>query len=92
MDTVGDDQTHWWWAVAAVVAPLGLMLTALLGLGRGARIPWSVAAVAPRVALAVSVLVFAVALVRARRLPIQIATVGMIISGVAFLVLMWLEP
>ena len=86
-----DDLPHWWWAVASVVVPLGLMLTALLGLRRGALIPLSVASVAPKIAVALSFGVFAVAVVRARKVPIQIATVGMVISGVGFLLLMWLE-
>ena len=73
-----------------MVVPLGLLLTAVLGVHQGAPIPLGVAAVAPRVALTVSVLVFAIALVRARKVPIQIATAGMVISGFGYLLLMWL--
>jgi hypothetical protein len=83
-------QPHWWWGLAAVVAPLGLLLIALLGVHQGAPIPLRVAAVAPRVALTISVLVFAVALARARKAPIQIATAGIVVSGLGYLMLMWL--
>jgi hypothetical protein len=42
------------------------------------------------VALTISVLVFAVALARARKAPIQIATAGIVVSGLGYLMLMWL--
>jgi hypothetical protein len=82
-------QPHWWWAIASIVVPLGLMLIALLGLGRGAPVPLSLAATAPGIALVLSFGAFAAAVVRARRVPILITAVGLVVSGAGFLLLLW---
>lgn len=83
-------QPHWVWAVVLVLVPLCLILTAFLGLSIGSPVPFDVAAIAPRLALGISTGGMAVAAVRARRIPLLIATTGLVMTVAAFLLLVWI--
>jgi hypothetical protein len=82
-------QPHWVWVVAAVVIPITLVMISLLGLGRGAFVSTSVAAVLPQLAVIIALGVLAVALLHRRRTPMAIAAFGLFLTLLAFGWLHW---
>jgi hypothetical protein len=82
-------QPHWVWAVAFVAVPFGLLLFGFLGLTTGSPVPLSVASTAPKVGLWIAGAGMAAAIIRWRKVQIQIAGFGLFISGVGFLLLRW---
>jgi hypothetical protein len=66
-------------------------LIAFVGLNTASGIALRVAAVAPKVALAIAVAGLGLAFARGRRVPIEITTVGTVLTTGGFLLLLWLS-
>ncbi len=87
-----DYQPHWFWAVMLILVPALLMVIGFLGLEIGSSIiSPPLGAAAPRIALILSVAGMGAAFVRRRRAVIDIAAVGLILTGVGFSLLLWLS-
>src|ERR1041384_6016226 len=82
-------QPHWVWAVACVVVPLVLLGLGFLGVALRSMVPLAVASTRPLVGPAMAVGGMISALLLRRKVPIQIAGVGLALSGAAFLLLLW---
>jgi hypothetical protein len=83
-------QPHWSWAVMLLLVPGVLIALGFAGLHTGSRISYGIAATAPKVAVLVSLGGVAAALARRRRAAAAVAFAGLTLSGVGFLLLLWL--
>jgi hypothetical protein len=83
-------QPHWVWGLAFVLVPVVLIAIGFVGVFIGSPIPLALAATSPKAALAIAVFGIALALYHGRRVPIEIAGTGAVITTLAFLLLRWL--
>ena len=82
---------HWIWFVGVVFTPFLLIVLGFLGAGFGGLVPAEIAAACPRVAVSLSAIGMAAAVVRRRRAAIALAALGLSISLGGLLLLWWLS-
>jgi hypothetical protein len=82
---------HWFWIVGSMVIPFAMLVTAVLGLGRGSFISTGVAAATPLAAVLLSLGVMCMALLRRRRVPIAIASAGFLLTTLGYWWLHWVS-
>jgi len=82
-------QPHWFWALTFVLIPLILIVVGFLGSALGSVVPLSVAIAAPKLAVVVAVIGMAAALIRRRKVPIELAVIGLALSVSGYLLLFW---
>jgi len=86
-----DYEPHWLWAVTFVLVPLVLIVISFLGLPLGSSVPLDVAVTSPKMSLMIAAIGIGAAGIRRRKVPIQLAAIGLAISGSGFLLLLWLS-
>ena len=83
-------EPHWLWAVTFVGAPLVLIVTGFLGMPIGSSVPLRVAESSPLLAVMLTAIGMGAAVIRRRKVLIQLAGIGLAISVTGYLLLLWL--
>ena len=86
-----DYEPHWLWAVTFVLVPLVLIVISFLGLPLGSSVPLGVAVASPKMSLMIAAVGMGAAGIRRRKVPIQLAVIGLTISLTGYLLLLWLS-
>ena len=86
-----DYEPHWLWAIVFVLVPLVLTVISFLGLPLGSSVPLGVAVMSAKVSLMIAAIGIGAAVIRRRKVPIQVAGTGLAISLTGYLLLLWLS-
>jgi len=84
-------QPHWLWATCFLFAPFALMVLGFVGIWPQPLIPLSFAELGPRLAVLLSLIGIAAALVRRKRITFGIVGLGGAMTGAGYLLLSWLS-
>ena len=90
MTTFEKYQPHWVWGLAFVLVPLLLTAIGFLGVSIGSPIPLGLASISPKAAVVIAASGVALAVYHRRKVPIEIAGTGAVLTAIGFVLLRWL--